>query len=101
VWNYVLRVRGLPEALRCGVLAIQRPSINRMAFLGSIEPRVPAPSRAPDGGWLIEPAAAACPQHLRPLAGRSVPRPRLRLELKATKTGGDCTPLGCALDDRT
>ena len=99
--SYFLRVRRLPEAFRCGVLAIQRPRSNRMAFLRAIEPRVPAPSLAPDGGRLIEPAAAACPQHLRPLAGRCVPRPRLRLDLGATKTGGDCTPLGCALDDQT
>jgi hypothetical protein len=101
VWMFFLRVGGLPEAFRCGVLAIQRPSGYRMAFLRAIKPRVPAPSLAPDGGRFIKPATAACPQHLRPIADRSVPRPRLRLGLRATKTGRDCTPLGCALEDET
>jgi hypothetical protein len=85
VWNYVLRVCWLPEALRCGVLAIKRPSTNWMAFLGSVEPRVPAPSLAPDGGRLVEPATGAGPQHQRSLAGRSVPRPRLRLEIESDR----------------
>jgi hypothetical protein len=96
--NYSSRVRGLPEALRCGVLAIQRPRVNRMAFLRSVEPRIPTPSLTPDSGWLVEPAGATDPQRDWPLVGRSVPRERLRHDLRATKTGGDCTPRGCALD---
>jgi hypothetical protein len=96
-----MRVRRLPKAPPGGVLAIQRPGIDRMAFVRSVEPRVPAPSLAPDGGRLIEPAGAARPHCHWPLAGRRVPRPRLRHDLRATKTGGDCTPRACAIDDRS
>ena len=47
--NYPSSVRGLPEILLCAVLAIQRPRVNRMAFLRPIELCIPAPSLAPDG----------------------------------------------------
>jgi hypothetical protein len=99
VRNGSLRARRLPETLCRGVLAIQRPRVNRMAFLRPVEPRIPAPPLTPDGGWLVEPAGATRPQRHWPLVGRSVPRGRLRHDLRAAKTGGDCTPRGCALDD--